>query len=284
MHKSLLITSLAGFLLVGVAAPLLAADGQSASTSSSAEKCLNDVSAFNGQMRKDGYWWGGYGAGDPAFDGYAYGYGDPVSYLNDANGLQTKAPDRYLDARSGYEIRVLLIAADILARHGQQQECENVVAAARDHYQQYVADMEAAQMPMANVPGWQRRQIAAAQPATSVTTAFRSDQLLGTEVRDPRNQALGSVDDLVTSPQTGKIAYLVIARGGWLFGVGEKYVAVPWDDFEIAPNAALLVLDTTKGDMDAAPQVAASDLTTSAQQRQKVDAYWKAHTPSQAGK
>lgn len=274
MKMHVLITSLAASLLLGVASPLLAAEARSATTSGAAGKCLSDLSAFDSQMRKDGYWLTDYG------DTYAFGY--PLSYAGDVASLSAESPSIYVAARSGYELRALLSAADILARHGQQQACEDVVASARDHYQWYIDEMEAAHMPMANVPGWQRRQIAAAEPVTRLTTSFRSDQLLGTDVRNPQNKALGSVDDLVTNPQTGRIAYLVIARGGWLFGIGAKSVAVPWNDVAIAPNATLVVLAANRSDMEGAPQVNAKDLTTSAQQRQKVDAYWKAHIPSPA--
>ena len=109
-------------------------------------------------------------------------------------------------------------------------------------------------VPMADMQGWRQLQIAAAQPVTSKNTSFRSDELVGTEVRSPQNEALGSVEDLVMSPQTDKIAYLVIALDG-SFGIDEKNVPVPLEDFKITPNANLLVLDTTKGALDAAPRV-----------------------------
>jgi sporulation protein YlmC with PRC-barrel domain len=108
---------------------------------------------------------------------------------------------------------------------------------------------------------------------------FRSDELVDAVLRTPGDVVLGSVDDIVMSPKTGKIAYLVIARGG-IFGIDEKYVPVPWDVFRVVPNMDLFVLDTTKDAMDAAPQVNRNQFAPSGhfdQESQKVDDYWKAH-------
>ncbi len=131
-------------------------------------------------------------------------------------------------------------------------------------------------VPIADAPGWRQQQIASAQPVTSKNTPVRLEELLGTEVRSPQDELLGSVEDLVRNPQTDKITYLVIAPDG-SFGVDGKNVPVPLDDFKITPNANLLVLGATKGALDAAPRV--NPFTTSGidLQRQTVDAYWKAH-------
>jgi len=80
-------------------------------------------------------------------------------------------------------------------------------------------------------------------------------------------------------PKTGKIAYLIVARGG-VFGFDRKYVPIPWDDFKMTQNASLLVLDATRGAMDGAPEVIDDQFTTTGhfdQESQKVDAYWKTH-------
>jgi sporulation protein YlmC with PRC-barrel domain len=138
--------------------------------------------------------------------------------------------------------------------------------------------MKSGKLPVADLPNWRTRQIAAAQPVTD-KTAFRSDELLGTDVRNTHGDVLGDVDDLVMSPQTGKIAYLVIGRGG-IFGIDEKYVPVPWDLFKATPNASLLVLNATKATMDAAPQVESEKFATPGgfeKESAKVDAYWKSH-------
>jgi sporulation protein YlmC with PRC-barrel domain len=285
MKRSTLAGSAATFLCLGFATPLLAAQpaangtvqqssptGKKVAAVKPAEKCLSDLRAFDNQMDKDGFWLGGSG----------YGYGYPMAGYDFGPPMMAGRPDatgmNYQNARPGYELRTLVAAADILAQQGQQQLCEDVLATTRQTYKVYVADMHNGKMPTADVQSWRQQQIAAAQPVTS-NTSFRSDELVGTEVRGPQNEALGSVDDLVMSSQTGKIAYVVIARGG-IFGIDEKYVPVPWEDFKIAPNLKLLVLGTTKAILDTAPQASKEQFATPGQFEQvsqKVDAYWKTH-------
>ena len=276
MKRSTLVSSVAACFCLGLAAPLLAAEPlatgrvnqpspseKNASAAKPAETCLSDLRAFYTQMEQDGYWLGGSPWGDYGID-YPMGSVGAVGYRN---------------ARPGYEVQILVAAANILGRHGQQQPCEDVLTTARDIYKLYVSDMRSQGVPVVDAPGWRKLQIAAAQPVTSKNTSFRSDELLGTDVRTPQNEALGSVEDLVMSPRTGKIAYLLIARGG-IFGFDEKYVPVPWEDFKVTPARNLLVLDTTKAAMEAAPQVSKDQFAPPGhfdQETQKVDAYWKAH-------
>ena len=161
------------------------------------------------------------------------------------------------NGRPGYEVRVLMASANILARYGQQQPCEDVLTEARGLYKSYLSDLQREGVTPVNLPQWrQRRQqeIAAAVPVLGSNVAFRSDELLGVEVRSSNGVALGSVDDLALNSEYGKLGYLVIARGGF-FGFDETRIPIPWDDFKTAPNASLLVLDTTKSVLDAAPQV-----------------------------
>ena len=243
-------------------------------------------------MQKDGYWLGGsgYGFGYP-MDGFSSGYGPPVmgsAGMAGSHPMMDGRPEAmsagYQNARPGYEVRILLASANILAQRGQQQPCENVLATTREVYKIYAANMHSSGIRMADVPGWRREQIAAAVPITNKNASYQSDELVGTDVRNPQDEIIGSVEDLVMNPKTGAVAYLVIARGG-IFGIDEKYVPVPWADFKISPKATLLVLDTTKATVESAPHLTKDKFTTAGQfdqESQKVDAYWKANFSEKA--
>ena len=251
-------------------------------------------------MEKDGYWLGatGYGYGYPigGYGGFGYGYGLPmgehpaaapigdhiaVVTAPEVGGISTRRRPRPVTIMCGRATRSESSSPPPTSSRdtANSRRARSVLATTRDIYKVYVADMHSGRVPMADVPGWRKQQIAAAKPVTDKNTSLRSDQLIGIEVRDPKDEALGSVDDIVMSPTTGKIAYLVIARGG-IFGIGELYVPVPWADFKVTTSVSLLVLDATKGTMAAAPAVNYEEFATHGhfdQESQKVDAYWKTH-------
>jgi len=231
-----------------------------------AESCLSDLRAFDGRMEKDGYW--------PSGGGFGYGY--PM------DGYPAGSTTDYRNVRPGYELRTLIASANMLAQRGEQQLCEGELSTIRDIYGTYIADMRGNGIPVVDGRSIQQQQIAAAQAVTAQTNAFRSDQLLGADVRNPKNETLGSVHDILMSPSTGAIAYLVIGRGGF-FGIDEKYVPVPWDDFKVTKNLNLLVLDVAKRAMDDAPKVTDDEFAAPGkfdQESQKVNAYWKAQLSS----
>jgi len=58
----------------------------------------------------------------------------------------------------------------------------------------------------ADVTGWRRQQIETAVPVADDNVAYRSDQLIGASIVNVQDESLGSVDDIVMNPQTGKIA------------------------------------------------------------------------------
>jgi len=287
MKRSAFAASLTACFYLGLAAPLLPAqpakpgtannlspDKAAALNEQPAQKCMSDMKAFDSQLQRGGYWvyGSGYGYGYPIY-GYVYGYRPQESSTTTSN-----TPGTGYEARSGYEVRTLLASAHILAQQGQEQTCQAVLNTARDSYKRYEADLRNRGVRRMNVPGWRRQQIAAAQSVTKLNTSFRSDQLVGTAVRNPQDEVLGSVDDIVLNPRTGEFAYLVVARGG-IFGIGKKYVPVPWEHLKTTVGVTVLVLDTSKKAMDKAPQMEKDHFSPQgryAEMSAKLDAYWKA--------
>ena len=132
MKRATLASSVAACFCLTLAAPLLAAEPPAAGTvNQPACRCderlqhqaRGEVPERFARLRqsdgKDGYWLGGsgYGYGYP-MGGYGYEYGAPMGVHPAATAMG------YQNARPGYEVRILVASANILARHGQQQACE----------------------------------------------------------------------------------------------------------------------------------------------------------------
>lgn len=78
-----------------------------------------------------------------------------------------------------------------------------------------------------------------------VTDAHKASKIIGMEVRNTRNEEVGTVKDVVLDVQSGKIAYAVLSVGG-LFGAGDKLVALPLESLTPQPGGDYFVIDADK--------------------------------------
>ncbi len=86
-------------------------------------------------------------------------------------------------------------------------------------------------------------------PSSSVTVTDWYKQ----DVYDPNNNKIGSVSDVLVSPD-GRVNALIVGVGGFL-GVGEKDVAVNFNAVKQTKkdNKIYLTMNTTKDELKAAP-------------------------------
>lgn len=79
-----------------------------------------------------------------------------------------------------------------------------------------------------------------------------SSTLTGDQVVDREGQKLGTLKDMMLDVSEGKVAYAVLARGGF-GGMGEKLFAVPWRMLEVDGENKRLLLDVAPEVLDDSP-------------------------------
>lgn len=94
-------------------------------------------------------------------------------------------------------------------------------------------------------------RLKAAEPAQ--TLAVSGDALIGTEVRNTRDQKLGSVKDIILAD--GRITAIVIARGGVL-GMGTDYHHADFAQVKMTGDRETVVLDLAEDQVKALPKLA----------------------------
>jgi sporulation protein YlmC with PRC-barrel domain len=81
---------------------------------------------------------------------------------------------------------------------------------------------------------------------------IRASNMIGTDVVNPKGESLGEIKEIVIDPYSGRVAYGVVAFGGFL-GMGEKLFAIPFGSFEYEAKKNKYVLDVTKEYLKDAP-------------------------------
>jgi len=91
-------------------------------------------------------------------------------------------------------------------------------------------------------------------PATEITTLARGwsakKQILGKPVYNDHNERVGDVDDIIVAPDKS-LSYAIIGVGGFL-GLGEHYVAIPFNQFKSGDGKYVLP-GATKDKLKAIP-------------------------------
>jgi sporulation protein YlmC with PRC-barrel domain len=93
--------------------------------------------------------------------------------------------------------------------------------------------------PQTNQPNQQDSSIATPPEPTGEfqPRLEKAKDLIGANVVNAQNERLGTVHDIVLTPNHDAISYVVLSHGGVL-GVGDKFFAVPWSQFSFRPPAA----------------------------------------------
>jgi sporulation protein YlmC with PRC-barrel domain len=80
----------------------------------------------------------------------------------------------------------------------------------------------------------------------------KASELIGMSVRNPQDEELGTIKDIVIDFEQGRVVYAVLAAGSGLLGLGEKLVAVPINILRAEGEADYLTLNASKARLDAA--------------------------------
>jgi sporulation protein YlmC with PRC-barrel domain len=73
---------------------------------------------------------------------------------------------------------------------------------------------------------------------TTVATGYRVSKVVGSSVYNDANETVGTVDDLIVTPNES-VPFAVLSVGGFL-GMGTKYVVVPYNALKIQDKKMVL--------------------------------------------
>ena len=263
--------------------------------------CMQQLRGLSERMQQDGYWLSGwndrYGVSDavPPTGGMAPTAGVPATTTTAADDAGTGAPGRDASGqpvatggdvvrspwgdvgwtqRPQFEIRTLYNAAVVLARRGNDQACQAVASAAENAYGDYTARLQEIGIAPEDVTSWRQEQLLAARPVTEIEGAITSEDVIGADIRNGRDEDLGEID-----PRDGSIRYVVVSHGGFL-GIGEDRVVVPWNLLRVSPGFNTFVLPVTEQAMEAAPRVEDGGVTGSITQSEQ---YWTENIDADIG-
>jgi sporulation protein YlmC with PRC-barrel domain len=146
--------------------------------------------------------------------------------LDDLARLERQHEQAQLSESAREEVRQLTESARMLGERGRKDACETMVetiSSISEEDRSRTMEQEGRQAHLD------------APRVSDYEGIFKVSSINGATVRNLENEELGSIEDTVIDPRSGEISYVVLSIGGFL-GVGEKLVAVPWDQLRIVES------------------------------------------------
>jgi sporulation protein YlmC with PRC-barrel domain len=73
------------------------------------------------------------------------------------------------------------------------------------------------------------------QAAQQSMPLVKSSELIGKKLINTQNEDLGTIHDLVLTPDSKQVSYAALAHGG-VFGIGSKLFAIPWNAIKVGAD------------------------------------------------
>lgn len=82
---------------------------------------------------------------------------------------------------------------------------------------------------------------------------LRVDWITDATLRSPEGETVGGIEDLILDGDTGQLSAVIVGVGGFL-GIGQKSIAVAWDQLQIDYDANEVTANLTRDEAEAAPE------------------------------
>ncbi|MGF1609915.1 MAG: PRC-barrel domain-containing protein [Kiloniellales bacterium] len=180
-------------------------------------------------------------------------WADCVDDLRDYNKTVTDQEGYRVGLTPGLrdDLRQLRDSAYVLQSAGQEEACQEVVAAIKDMAENPPKQENATE----NYEEWNTSEVERLKTAKSLDQAaglLSADQIIGADIRNPQNEDLGEIDDIVLATAEGESSYAIITHGGFL-GMGEKRIAVPMQKLKVTSDRDVFVLNMSEDRLESAP-------------------------------
>jgi sporulation protein YlmC with PRC-barrel domain len=193
--------------------------------------------------------------------------GSPAGAQEDSECLRDLADSEaqqvgVMEHLGSYERRSLSTlrnAVHVLVRTGHEDACEEVVEAVEEILGAR-RDELVEQGVMVDVDDQERvTRLENAPQVTKLERPLRAGDMIGSALRNTRDEYLGEISDVVFDPDGGAITHALVEVGGFL-GLGQDVVAVPLSALKVTDDRETYIIAMTPERLEEAPRVEADTL------------------------